>query len=67
MTLCRHCSMKLKERRFVVHDPNGVSGNFCSADCYEAVRTGKAVSTARSLHSDLDTLLPSEGILAAVR
>lgn len=42
MTLCRHCSVKLKERRFVVHDPNGVSGNFCSADCYEATRTGRA-------------------------
>lgn len=60
---CTHCSTRLAERQFTVHDPHGVSGRFCGAACYEAARESKPVLPVRAQHGDADTLMPVEGIM----
>lgn len=60
---CRFCSLQLKASMLVVHDPQGVSGHFCDALCYEKARAGKVVASVERLHADLDTLMPAEGII----
>lgn len=65
MKACTHCRKPLtaERARFEVHDPVGVSGTFCTAQCYEDERMGKPLVPVRQGHGDADTLMPSEGIV----
>lgn len=62
-THCRHCAAKLGERRVTVNEPAGLSGHFCNAECYTNCRANRPTASVQTVHADLDTLMPVEGIL----
>jgi hypothetical protein len=55
--ICDHCGLALGSGRLIVHDPNGTSGVFHNQECYpNAVKAKEALSLARRLHGDFETL-----------
>jgi len=62
-THCRQCSTKLGERRVVVNDAHGMHAHFCTAACYADFTFHRPAVSVQALHADLDTLMPTEGLL----
>lgn len=46
-----------------MNEPAGLSGHFCNAECYTNCRANRPTASVQTVHADLDTLMPVEGIL----
>ena len=63
---CSHCGQPLGAARLIVHDPNGVSGEFhtdqCFFDAVSACRKDQngVDAQAQRLHDDADVVLGRE-------